>query len=112
MPPTINIAAPKADLEVTADTDWDFDIQWWQSDGTTPINITSFEAALIYDYDSDPLIDFVPHSSLSQNVIHIRIPADVTKGIDSGHYAWYCNATSATGEVKGLCRGKVRVYGG
>jgi hypothetical protein len=110
--PTINIAAPTADLEVTSGVDWDFDIQWWQSDGTTPINITACEAALVSDYENDPVLNFSSYLTLSQNVIRIRIPGDVTKVIDNGHYVWYCNATSTTGEKKALCRGKVRVYGG
>jgi hypothetical protein len=109
---TVNLSAPTADLEVTSGVDWDLDIQWWQSDGTTPVDILSFEACIMLDFADNVALDLEPFTTILDNVLQIRVPAATTHNIFSGHYLWYVNATSTVGETKGLCRGKVKVRDG
>lgn len=107
----VKLTPPTADLDVAVGTDWDFDIQWWQDDGTTAINIESFTGAILEDFTADAktIMDFTLDANINNNVIMVRVPANETSLVAPGEYVWFITATSSTGETKGLVRGNAIV---
>jgi hypothetical protein len=105
--PEIVLSAPLADLDVSHNTDWDIDVSWWEQDGTTPINITAVAGEI--RTHTDVLLDLADFSTITGNLIQLRVPAVEGNKVEHGEYRWFLTATSTDGETKGLLRGKARI---
>ena len=104
-------------LRIYQGADLNFDLEWFQNDGTTPINMSAIASQVRKAPGGDlilELTDYITIDGDTPNVAHVSVPASVTADLPVMIGArWDCNAVAAdSGEVKKLTRGSVSIRAG
>lgn len=103
-------------LRIFQGQDLDFDISWFEADGTTPINMADARAQIRAAAGTPVLFDLSNYITIdgnTPNVAHVLVPASATIALEPAWGVWDLNATADdSGEVKKLMRGYARIIAG
>lgn len=109
-------AVESVKLRIYQGADLNFDVEWFQDDGTTPIDMSDVESQIRKSPGRDVILelgDYITIDSENPNIAHVAVPAAVTEGLPVMFARWDLNAVASdSGEVKKLMRGPVSILAG
>jgi hypothetical protein len=100
-------------LTIFTNADLNADVEWYQSDGVTAIDISAFQAQILDYFGGTVLLDLSTYTEMSANTLLIAVPKAITATLAPGSAVWQVQATAMdSGETKVLIRGSVSIEAG
>lgn len=107
----------KVQLQIFQGADLNFDIDWFEADGTTPIEMSDVASQIRESPGGEVVLDLTGYIRIDDdtpNVAHVSVPASVTAELPVMYrIPWDLNAIAAgSGEVKKMMRGTANIRAG
>jgi hypothetical protein len=100
-------------LTIFTNADLNADVEWFESDGVTAIDISAFQAQILDFFGGTVLLDLSIYTEMSANTLLIAVPKAITATLVPGSAVWQIQATATdSGETKVLIRGSVSIEAG
>ncbi len=100
-------------LTIFTNTDFNADVEWFESDGVTAIDISAFQAQILDYFGGTVLLDLSTYTEMSANTLLVAVPKAITATLVPGSAVWQIQATATdSGETKVLIRGSVSIEAG
>lgn len=101
--------SPPTTLHIQQGVDRDFDVQWFEEDGTTVVPLASVEGQIeaIRGETTETALDLTTVTTIFEDTALVRIPGLVADGWDFEEGRWWLKLVSDSGRVKLVAWGPV-----
>lgn len=108
--------AEQIDLHAFYGQDINFDLEWWEEDGTTKRLIELVEGKIKTPDDAELVLDLVAYSTFTpdpfDNTVSVLVPAAVVNALSHRSGVWYFALKESTSdEQRTVCFGNFKLFG-
>ena len=75
-------------LTIFTNADFNADVEWFESDGVTAIDISAFQAQILDYFGGTVLLDLRTYTEMSANTLLIAVPKAITATLVPGSAVW------------------------